>query len=102
MSNRTVSILRSRDDRLVPVAGVYEIDGAHTWVEFVARHLMITRVRGRFGDVRGRITIAEEPEDSHVEAEIGTASLSTGNDDRDAHLRSGDFFNVEGYPTITF
>ena len=102
MSDRTVSILRSRDDRLIPVTGVYEIDGAHTSVEFVARHLMITKVRGRFSDVRGRITIAEEPEQSHVEAEIGTASLSTGNDDRDAHLRSGDFFDVEHYPTITF
>ena len=102
MSARTVSILRSHDDRLVPVAGVYEIDGAHTSVEFVARHLMITKVRGRFSDVRGRITIAEEPEDSHVEADIGTASLSTGNDDRDTHLRSGDFFDVERYPTITF
>jgi polyisoprenoid-binding protein YceI len=59
-------------------------------------------VRGRFNDVHGRITIAEEPEDSHVEADIGTASLSTGNDDRDTHLRSGDFFDVERYPTITF
>ena len=102
MSDRTVSILRSRDDRLVPVPGVYEIDGTHTSVEFVARHLMITKVRGRFSDVRGRITVAEEPEDSHVEVEIGTASLSTGNDDRDTHLRSGDFFDVERYPTITF
>ena len=102
MSARTVSILRSHDDRLVPVAGVYDIDGAHTSVEFVARHLMITKVRGRFNDVRGRITITEEPEDSHVEADIGTASLNTGNDDRDTHLRSGDFFDVERYPTITF
>ena len=44
MSNRTVSVLRTRDDRLIPVAGVYEIDGAHTSVEFVGRHLMITKV----------------------------------------------------------
>jgi polyisoprenoid-binding protein YceI len=102
MSDRTVSILRTRDDRSIPVAGVYDIDGAHTSVEFVARHLMITKVRGRFSDVRGRITIAEVPEQSKVEAEIATASLSTGNDDRDAHLRSGDFFDVEHYPTITF
>ena len=102
MSNRTVSVLRTRDDRVIPVAGVYEIDGAHTSVEFVGRHLMITKVRGRFSDVRGRITIAEEPENSHVEVEIGVASVSTGNDDRDAHLKSGDFFDVEHYPTITF
>jgi polyisoprenoid-binding protein YceI len=102
MSDRTVSVLRTRDDRLIPVAGVYDIDGAHTSVEFVGRHLMITKVRGRFSDVRGRITIGEEPENSHVEVEIGVASLSTGNDDRDAHLKSEDFFDVEHYPTITF
>ena len=102
MSDRTVSVLRTHDDRVIPVPGTYDIDAAHTSVEFVGRHLMITKVRGRFSDVRGRITIAEEPEQSHVEVEIGAASLSTGNDDRDAHLRSGDFFDVEHYPTITF
>jgi polyisoprenoid-binding protein YceI len=102
MSDRTVSVLRTRDDRVIPIAGVYDIDGAHTSVEFVGRHLMITKVRGRFSDVRGRITIGEEPETSHVEVEIGAASLSTGNDDRDAHLKSQDFFDVEHYPTITF
>src|SRR2546426_9638002 len=102
MSDQTVSVLRTRDDRVIPAAGVYEIDGAHTSVEFVGRHLMITKVRGRFSDVRGRITIAEEPENSHVEAEIGVASLNTGNDDRDAHLKSGDFFDAEHYPAITF
>ena len=102
MSNQTVSVLRTRDDREIPAAGVYDIDAAHTSVEFVGRHLMITKVRGRFSDVRGRITIAEEPENSHVEVEIGVASVSTGNDDRDAHLRSGDFFDVEHYPAITF
>ena len=102
MSDRTVNVLRTRDDRVIPAAGVYEIDAAHTSVEFVGRHLMITKVRGRFSDVRGRITIAEEPENSHVEVEIGVASVSTGNDDRDAHLKSGDFFDVERYPAITF
>jgi polyisoprenoid-binding protein YceI len=102
MSDRTVSVLRTRDNRLIPVAGVYDIDGAHTSVEFVGRHLMITKVRGRFSDVRGRITIGEEPQTSHVEVEIGAASLSTGNDDRDSHLKGQDFFDVEHYPTITF
>ena len=102
MSSQTVSVLRTRDDREIPVAGVYQIDGAHTSVEFVGRHLMITKVRGRFSDVRGQITIDEEPTKSHVEVEIGVASVSTGNGDRDAHLKSGDFFDVEHYPTITF
>src|SRR5437016_1270940 len=102
MSNQTVNVLRTHDERVIPVPGVYEIDGAHTSVEFVGRHLMITKVRGRFSDVRGQITIDEEPTKSHVEVEIGVASVSTGNDDRDAHLRSGDFFDVEHYPAITF
>src|SRR5438477_11635486 len=102
MSSRTVSVLRTVDDRVIPVAGVYEIDASHTSVEFVGRHLMITKVRGRFSEVRGQITIAEDPKDSHVEVEIDAASVSTGNDDRDAHLKRGDFFDVEHYPTITF
>jgi polyisoprenoid-binding protein YceI len=102
MSDRTVSVLRTHDDRLIPVAGIYDIDGPHTSVEFVGRHLMITKVRGRFNDVRGQITIAEDPEKSHVEVEIDVSSLSSGNDDRDAHLRSADFFDVEHYPTIAF
>jgi polyisoprenoid-binding protein YceI len=102
MSDRTVSVLRTRDDRVIPVAGVYDIDGAHTSVEFVGRHLMITKVRGRFSDVRGQITVGQEPEDSHVEVAIGAASVMTGNADRDAHLRSADFFDAERYPTITF
>src|SRR2546425_10243173 len=102
MPDRTVSVLRTHDDRLIPVAGIYGIDASHTSVEFVGRHLMITKVRGRFNDVRGRITIAEDPKDSHVEVEIDVASMSTGNDDRDAHLKSGDFFDVERYATITF
>ena len=82
--------------------GTWNVDPAHSTVGFVARHLMITKVRGRFSDVRGRITIAENPENSHVEVEIGVNSVSTGNDDRDAHLKSGDFFDAEQYPTITF
>jgi polyisoprenoid-binding protein YceI len=63
---------------------------------------MITKVRGRFTDVRGRITIADEPEASHVEVQIGAARLSSGNADRDTHLKSADFFDVERFPTITF
>jgi len=102
MANQTVSVLRTRDDQVIPVAGIYEIDAPHTSVEFVGRHLRIPKVRGRFNDVRGQITIGEEPEKSHVEVEIAVASLSSGNDDRDGHLKSADFFDVDHYPTITF
>jgi polyisoprenoid-binding protein YceI len=87
MTGRNVTVIRSRNHRRVPVAGTYMIDSAHTTVEFIGRHLMITKVRGRFTDVSGQITIAEQPERSHVEADITVASLTTGNADRDAHLR---------------
>lgn len=102
MAEQTVNLLRTYDGRSIPSAGVYEIDPAHTDVEFVGRHMMITNVRGRFSDVRGQITIAEKPEDSHVEVELGVASVSTGNSDRDSHLKSGDFFDAERFPTATF
>jgi len=97
-----LSVLRTRDDREVPVAGEYTIDPAHTSVEFVGRHLMITKVRGRFPDVSGTITVDEEPERSHVEVELEVASLDTGNPDRDAHLQSPDFFDADKFPSITF
>jgi polyisoprenoid-binding protein YceI len=97
-----LSVLRTRDDREIPVAGQYTIDPSHTSVEFVGRHLMITKVRGRLPDVSGTITIDDEPERSHVEAQLRVATLDTGNDDRDTHLRSPDFFDAENYPTITF
>jgi polyisoprenoid-binding protein YceI len=97
-----LSILRTHDDREIPVAGVYTIDPAHTSVEFVGRHLMITKVRGRFPEVSGTITIEEEPQHSRVDVEIKVASVETGNSDRDNHLRSPDFFDVEQYPAITF
>jgi polyisoprenoid-binding protein YceI len=98
----TLSILRTHRDREIPVAGVYLIDPAHTSVEFVARHLMITRVRGRFADVSGVITIDEVPERSHVEVEVNVASIATGIADRDVHLRGDDFLQVVEHPTMTF
>jgi polyisoprenoid-binding protein YceI len=97
-----VSVVRTRDDREIPVAGQYAIDPTHTSVEFVGRHLMITKVRGRFADTSGTITIDDEPERSHVEVEIKVSSLDSGNADRDTHLSSPDFFDAERYPTITF
>jgi len=84
-----------------PPAGTYEIDAQHTSAEFVARH-MLTKVRGAFPEIVGTIKLAEKPEDSSVEVELQTATLSTNSDMRDEHLRSDDFFSVETYPTITF
>jgi polyisoprenoid-binding protein YceI len=97
-----LSVLRRRDDREIPVAGTYTIDPIHTSVEFIGRHLMITKVRGRLPDVSGTITIDDEPAHSHVEVEIQVATLDTCDAQRDDILRSPDFFDVEQYPTITF
>jgi polyisoprenoid-binding protein YceI len=102
MTQRLLSILRTQDDRQIPVAGEYAIDPTHTSVEFIGRHLMITKVRGRFPEVSGTITIDDEPERSHVEVEIKVASLDTANADRDAQLRGPDFFNADKYPTMSF
>ncbi|HUC36521.1 MAG TPA: YceI family protein [Acidimicrobiales bacterium] len=95
-------LTRQFKDTVVPHPGVYDIDPKHSSVEFVARHLMITKVRGRLNDVSGSIQIAEVPEESSVEVTIGAASVHTGEEQRDSHLRSGDFFDVETHPTWTF
>jgi polyisoprenoid-binding protein YceI len=102
MADTAVSVIRTYEDREIPAAGEYAIDPAHSSVEFVGRHLMITKVRGRFPDVSGTITIDDVPERSHVDVEIQVASIDTGSDQRDEHLRSPDFFHAEQHPTITF
>ena len=85
----------------LPPAGKYELDIAHTAVEFVARH-MLTKVRGRFTDFSGWIELSERPEDSQVHVEIKTASIQTNTEQRDDHLKSDDFLNVEKWPIMTF
>jgi polyisoprenoid-binding protein YceI len=82
--------------------GVWKIDPAHTTAEFIVRHLMVTKVRGRFTDLKGTVTIGEDALDSSVEVEIGTASITTGDENRDNHLRTADFLEVEKYPGMTF
>ena len=102
MTRRTLKVVRSHDDGVIPAVGDYTIDPAHSSVDFVSRHLMITKVRGRFAEVFGTITIDEEPERSHVDAMVNVASLNSGNADRDRHLLSADFFDADEYPTIVF
>jgi polyisoprenoid-binding protein YceI len=82
--------------------GTWAIDASHSSVGFVARHLMVTKVRGVFGDVEGEIRIADDPLHSSVRASVDAASVSSGDAKRDAHLRSADFFDVEQYPRTEF
>lgn len=86
----------------VPTPGTFVIDPAHTRVGFVAKHLMVTRVRGAFADVEGTVTIPADPLQASAEATMRTASITTGSADRDAHLKSGDFLQIDEYPTVTY
>lgn len=80
----------------------YQIDPAHTTAEFAVKHMMFTTVRGRFGKVEGTILVDEyDPSRSSVEASAETASVDTRDEQRDAHLRSADFFDAEQYPKLT-
>jgi polyisoprenoid-binding protein YceI len=85
-----------------PAPGDWKIDQAHTEVAFVARYLMVTKVRGVFREFSGMLHIAEKPEDSWVEMTIQAASIDTGTPDRDNHLRSADFLDVERFPEMRF
>jgi polyisoprenoid-binding protein YceI len=82
--------------------GTWTIDPTHTEVGFVARHLMVSKVRGSFADVSGTVEVAEQLGDSAASVSIRTASVSTGTADRDAHLRGEDFFDSEAFPEMTF
>jgi polyisoprenoid-binding protein YceI len=85
------------------LTGSYTIDPAHSRIGFVARHAMVTKVRGTFNQFEGSGHFdAEDPSKSRLELTIEAASIDTRNADRDAHLRSNDFFDMERYPTISF
>ncbi|MEU4692086.1 YceI family protein [Actinoplanes sp. NPDC023714] len=86
----------------IPAAGTYELDAAHKRVGFVVKHLMVSKVRGQFAEASATIVVGENPLDSTVTASIKTASVETGQVDRDNHLRTGDFFEAEKYPTMEF
>ncbi len=84
------------------VAGTWSIDPVHTEVGFTVRHMVVAKVRGKFRTFSGEIVTGENPLGSSVTAEIDLSSIDTGNEQRDAHIRSADFFEVETYPTMTY
>jgi len=85
-----------------PSAGTWVLDPAHTTVEFEARHLMVAKVKGRFGEFEGALHIAEDPTQSSTSVTIKAASIDTRTQQRDDHLRSPDFLEVDAYPELTF
>jgi polyisoprenoid-binding protein YceI len=84
------------------VAGTWSIDPVHTEVGFAVRHMVVAKVRGKFRTFSGEVVTGENPLDSSVTAEIDLSSIDTGNEQRDAHIRSADFFEVETYPMMTY
>ena len=85
------------------LTGTYALDPAHSRIGFVARHAMVTKVRGAFNDVEGSATIdGDNPENSSVNVTVKVDSIDTRNAQRDGHLRTNDFLDIENYPTITF
>jgi polyisoprenoid-binding protein YceI len=83
-------------------AATWNIDPIHSEVGFSVRHMMVSKVRGRFTNFSGQIVTGEDPTKSSVTAEIDLASINTGQEQRDQHIRSADFFEVETYPTMTY
>lgn len=96
-----MSITNANPTSVTIPAGTWSIDPSHTRIGFVARHMMVTKVRGQFDDYTAEIQIADDPLASTVVAEVRMASIDTGNADRDAHLRTNDFFAIEQFPTMT-
>ncbi|MEU2560237.1 YceI family protein [Streptomyces longispororuber] len=88
---------------LAALTGDYALDPAHTTIGFVARHAMVTNIKGSFRDVSGSLHLdGADPSASTAVIEVAMDSIDTGNADRDGHLKSGDFFKTEEFPTMTF
>lgn len=102
MSDTTTTATRDFNGLQIPTPGTYAVDTSHSELTFSVRHMMVSKVRGQFRDVEGTVVVAEDPLQSSVEVRIATASVDTGSADRDGHLQSPDFFDVEAYPEITF
>lgn len=101
MSTRT-DVRTAAGTTAPPAAGRWVIDPAHSSIEAIARHMMVSKVRGRFESFSGEIEVGEEPTDSEVSVEIDAASINTNEEHRDTHLRSGDFLNAEDHPKLSF
>jgi polyisoprenoid-binding protein YceI len=93
---------RTVNGHVLPAPGAWEIDPGHTDVAFIGRHFMVTKVRGRFTDVTGTVAIAPRLDDSKVDVTISMASVESGSEARDEHIKSPELFDVQQFPTATF
>jgi polyisoprenoid-binding protein YceI len=93
MATRTSPIIQT---------GTWEVDPAHSSVEFSVKHMGIANVRGKFGTFEGTLDMKERLADCSARGSVDVASISTGDEQRDAHLRSGDFFDADHHPQLTF
>jgi polyisoprenoid-binding protein YceI len=101
MAEETVTI-RTVDGVEYPAVGTYDIDVSHTRLGFAVRHMAVSKVRGGFKDFSGTLELAENPVDSKVNVTIQAVSVDTSDENRDNHLRTNDFFDIENHPTWTF
>jgi len=91
----------SNSPTTLPAPGVYNVDVVHSSVSFVARHLVAAKVRGSFEEFSGVITIGDSVETSSVEATVQASSITTHQEQRDAHIKSADFLDLDNHPTLT-
>ncbi|UYQ64604.1 YceI family protein [Streptomyces peucetius] len=99
----TTTAVATVDPALAALTGEYAIDPAHSSIGFTVRHAMVTNVRGSFGEHEGTLRLdGTDPSRSSASIDVAIASVDTGIADRDGHLRSGDFFDAENFPKMTF
>lgn len=102
MTDTATATTRTVDGNQLPLAGTYAIDASHTHVGFTVRHMMVSKVRGKFDRFDGSVVIADEPTQSAVNVSVELDSINTNDENRDGHLRSADFFNTEANKVMTF
>jgi len=102
MAETTTATARNVNGTEYPAVGTYDIDVSHTRLGFAVRHMAVSKVRGEFKEFSGTLELAENPVDSRISVTMQAATVETKDENRDNHLRTNDFFDVENHPTWTF
>ena len=102
MAETTTATTRKVNGTDYPAVGTYDIDVSHTRLGFAVRHMAVSKVRGEFKEFSGNLELAENPVDSKISVTLQAATVETKDENRDNHLRTNDFFDVENHPTWTF